>query len=332
MADSEAVKAILARGKITADDVLQLRHSVFWKGVVTPDDAEMAFELNDRLEKNAAPSWAPFFVEALTDYVVFQAEPSGYISEENADWLIAHIARSSGRVDSTCEFELLVKTLERAKLSPVKLVTFTLEQVKWGVIGADCYIGTSRSCEPGVVDRAETELVRRILFAFGGDGNIAVTRQEAGVLFDINDATSETQNVPAWSDLFVKALATFLMSTLGYEVPTRQEALRREAWLDAPTPGLGGFMSQMLAGSLNAMWDACTNGTLDGEPRHTNASSSVTIGTELRANAEDARWLAERMRRDHTLRANEAALINFLKSKQAYLLPQLTPVLDCVAA
>ncbi len=165
--------------------------------------------------KNADPSWAPFFVEALTDYIVFQAEPSGYISEGNAAWLIAHITRSSDRVDSACEFELLVKTLERAKLSPVKLVTFALEQVKWGVIGADCYIGSARSCEPGVVDRAETEMVRRILFAFGGDGNIAVTRQEAGVLFDINDATSEAKNDPAWSDLFVKALANFLLVNFG---------------------------------------------------------------------------------------------------------------------
>ena len=332
MAENETVKKILARGKITADDVLELRHNVFWKGVVTPDDAEMVFALNDPLEKDADASWAPFFVEALTDYVVIQAEPSGYISEENADWLMAHIARSSGRVDSACEFELLVKTLERAKVSPVKLVAFALEQVKFGVIGADCHISAARSCEPGVVDRAETELVRRILFAFGGDGNIAVTRQEAGVLFDINDATSETKNDPAWSDLFVKALANFLMSTLGYQVPTRQDALRREAWLDAPTPGLGDFMSQMLAGSLNAMWDACTNGTLDGEPRHSNESSGFTIGSEPQVNADDARWLAERMRRDHKLRNNEAALINFLKSKQAYLHPQLIPVLDCVAA
>ncbi len=332
MADSESVEAIMTRGKITADDVLKLRHSVFWKGVVTPDDAETMFALDDRLGKNADPSWAPFFVEALTDYIVFQAEPSGYISEENAAWLIAHITRSSDRVDSACEFELLVKTLERAKLSPVKLVTFALEQVKWGVIGADCYIGSARSCEPGVVDRAETEMVRRILFAFGGDGNIAVTRQEAGVLFDINDATSETKNDPAWSDLFVKALANFLLSTLGYQVPTRQEALRREAWLDAPTPGVGGFMSQMLTGSLNALWDACTNGTLDGEARHANGSSGLTIGTEPRASAEDARWLADRIRRDRTLRADEVALINFLKSKQAFLHPQLLPVLDCMAA
>jgi hypothetical protein len=331
MPDSEAVKAILARGGIAADDVLKLRHRVFWKGVVTPSDAEMVFVLNDRLERNADPSWAPFFVEALTDYFVFQAEPHGYISEQNADWLIARIARS-GHVDTACELELLVKSLERAKLSPVKLVTFALEQIKWGVIGSQGYVGTQHQGEPGVVDRAETELVRRILFAFGGDGNISVTRQEAGVMFDINDSTLETKNDPGWSDLFVKALANFLMAASGYQVPTRQEALRREAWLDAPTPGIGGFMSQMLAGSLSAMWDACTNGTLDGEPRHRSGSPGLTIGFEPRASEEDARWVAERIRRDRALRANEMVLINFLKSKQAFLHPQLVPVLDCIAA
>ena len=330
MADSEAVKAILARGQITADDVRKLRFSVFWKGVVTPDDAEMVFALNRRLETNADPSWAPFFVEALTDYVVFQAEPRGYISQENADWLIARCA-PNGQVDSACEFELLVKALERAQLSPVKLVTFVLEQVKWGVIGPRGYVGTCHACEPGVVDRAETELVRRILFAFGGDGNIAITRQEAGVLFDINDATVEAKNDPAWSDLFVKALANFLLATSGYQVPTRQEALRREAWLDSPTPGVGAFMSQMLAGSLSAVWDACTQGTLDGEPRH-SSPSGLTIDPEPLSTAEDARWLAERMQRDHVMRNDEVALINFLKDKQAFLHPKLLPVLDCVAA
>jgi len=256
---------------------------------------------------------------------VFQAKPTGYISDENADWLIARVSRS-GQVASACEAELLVKALERAKLSPVKLVTFALEQVKWDVIGVP------GSGELGVVDRAETELVRRILFAFGGDGDIAVTRQEAGVLFDINDATSDAKNDPAWSDLFVKALANFLLSTLGFQVPSRQEALRREAWLDEPPPGLGEFMGQMLTGGLTALWDACTNGSLDGEPRHDSDSMGLTIGTEPRANAEDARWLADRIKRDHKLKANEVALINFLKSKQAFLNPQLLPILDCMAA
>jgi hypothetical protein len=331
MTNGDTVKEILARGVITAEDVRKLRYSVFWKGVVTPDDAEMVFALNDRLEKNAHPSWKPFFVEALTDYIVMQAEPSGYISDENADWLIARIGRS-GQVDTECQLELLVKVLERAKLSPVKLVTFALEQVKWGVIRTQGYVGVCHQNEPGVVDKAETELVRRILFAYGGDGNISITRQEAGILFDINDATDETKNDPAWSDLFVKALANFLLATFGYQVPTRQEALHREAWLDEPTAGVGAFMGQMLTGSLNAVWEAFTHGSLDDKPRHVNESSGLKISDVPLSTVEDARWLADRIQRDHLMRANEKALINFLKEKQAFVHPQLAPVLDCVAA
>src|SRR5690606_7095064 len=201
MADSEKVQAILARGKITADDVLELRHRVFWKGVVTSKDAETVLVLDDRLGADADPSWPLFFVEALVDYIVIQAEPRGYISQENADWLIGRISHS-GHVDTASELELLVKTLERAKLSPVKLVKFALEQVKIGVLEGDGYIGHNRKLEPGVIGEAEVELLRRIVYAFGGDGNIAVTQQEAEILFDINDATSEVDNHPAWSDLF----------------------------------------------------------------------------------------------------------------------------------
>ena len=329
MPDSEEVKAIIARGRIAADDVLNLRHRVFWKGVVTARDAEMVFALNDRVGENADPTWQPFFVEALVDYVVMQTTPFGYISEDNTYWLIDRISQSD-HVNTACELELLVKALERAKSSPVKLVQFALQQVKWGVIEGDGYIGHHRKLEPGTVGEAEVELVRRILYAFGGDGNVAVTKQEAEILFDINDATMEADNHPSWSDLFVKALANFLMAASGYEVPTRQEALRREAWLDAPTPGVTGFMSEMLAGSLSAIWGAYQRGTLDGEPRK-QESSGLTIGFEPRVTAEEARWAADRMTREG-LHENELALINFLKTRHAHLHPKLVPILDLAAA
>ena len=331
MADSDEVQAILARGKITADDVLQLRHRVFWKGVVTAQDAEMVFVLNDRLGEKSDAAWPLFFVEALVDYAVMQAQPSGYISQENADWLIARISHS-GHVDTACELELLVKTLERAKLSPVKLVKFALEQVKSGVLEGDGYIGHNRKLEPGVIGEAEVALVRRILYAFGGDGNIAVTQQEAAILFDLNDATSEVDNHPAWSDLFVKALANFLMAASGYEVPNRKEALRREAWLDAPGAGVGGFMGQMLAGSLDAIWGAYRHGTIDGGPPRDADTSGMVIDFVPRVTAEQARWAAERIGQDGRLHENEAALINFLKSRQAYLHPKLFPILDRAVA
>jgi hypothetical protein len=329
MSDREEIKEILARGKISADDVLKIRHSVFWKGVVTAKDAEAVFFLNDRLGKNADASWPRFFVEALTDYLVIQADPSGYISEDNACWLIDRISRSD-HVDTACELELLVKALERAKSSPVKLVQFALQQIKWGVLEGDGYIGHSRKLEPNVIGESEVELVRRILYAFGGDGNIAITRQEAEILFDLNDATAEARNHPAWSDLFVKALANFLMAASGYQVPSRSEALRREEWLDSATVNVGGFVSQMLAGSLDAIWDAYELGTIDGEPRDLNgADLSVDFGP--RVTAEEARWAAERIGRKG-LHENELALINFLKSKNAHLHPKLVPLLNRIAA
>ncbi len=325
MTHSEAVQSILQSGAISADDVRALRYSVFWKGMVTEADAEMAFHLNDRLGASADPSWPPFFIEALTDYVVMQAEPQGYISEANAAWLINRISHS-GRVDTETELELLVKTLERAQFSPVGLIAFALEQVKWGVVEASGPIGQGRRLQPGIVGEAETELVRRMLYAFGGDANIAITRQEAAILFDINDATAHADNHPAWSDLYVKALASFLMAASGYQVPSRQEVLRREAWLDTPSAGIGGFMSQMLAGSLNAIWDAYEHGTLDGEPHRVDVASPFEQRPLV--NADDAHWVAQRIGQDRRLHDNEVALINFLKSRDAHLHPQLLPILD----
>jgi hypothetical protein len=91
-------------------------------------------------------------------------------------------------------------------------------------------------------------------------------------------------------------------------------------------------MSKMLAGSLDAVWEAYQHGTLDGEPKQRPATSGLTIGQEPRVTAEEVRWAAERMGRDGQLHANEMALINFLKSHRAHLHSKLNPILDRVAA
>lgn len=330
MADSDDVKAILARGRITAEDVLKLRHRVFWKGAVTREDAEMVFALNERLGERADASWAEFFVEAVVDHLVLQTQPKGYMSDENAAWLVERISRD-GRVESATELELLVEILERAETSPAALTMFALDQVKWGVLKGEGQVGRGRTLEPGVVGDAEVELLRRILYAAGGDGNVAVTRAEAELLFDINDATSEAENCPAWSDLFVKAIANFLMAYSGYQPPSRAEALRREVWLDTPSPGVGGFMSQMLAGGLGAVWDAYT------QAEEADAAARGLRREQLAAEApqitdDEARWIAERIGRDGLIHENELALLNFLKSKHASLPPKLQSVLEQAAA
>jgi hypothetical protein len=324
MPNSEHVQSILARGAITAEDIRTLRQRVFWKGVVMEADAELALLLNDRLHHAADPEWTAFFVEALTDYVVIQAQPSGYVSDTNAAWLIERIGRS-GHVDSACELELLIKVLERSQQSPVTLVRFALEQVKIGVITGAGAVGARRTCDVGAVEEHETELVRRILYAFGGDGNIAVTQPEAEVLFDINDATRHPLNHPSWSDLFVKAAANFLMGASGYQVPARQEALRREAWLNEAPAGVAGFMSRMVSGGVGAVWEAYR------EPERTD-ETALQPWQHPRATDDDVSWAASRIGRNGRLHDNEMALINLLKGHGAHLHPRLLPVLDRVAA
>jgi hypothetical protein len=325
MPNSEHVQSILSRGAITADDILTLRHRVFWKGVVTESDAELAFLLNDRLQHEADAAWPGFFVEALTDYVVTQAQPPGYVSDENAAWLMQRIGRS-GHVDTACELELLIKVLERSQQSPMALVRFALEQVKIGVITGAGTVGARRKCNVGTVEVHETELVRRILYAFGGDANIAITRPEAEILFDINDATHHPFNDPSWSDLFVKATANFLMAASGYQVPSRQEALRREAWLDEPTAGVTGFMRRMVSGGVGAVRDAYR------EPDEADLAKREQRWQIPRATDDDVLWAASRIGSTGRLHDNEMALINFLKSIDAHLHPRLLPVLDRVAA
>jgi hypothetical protein len=326
MPNSERAQAILERGDITADDVLALRQRVFLKGVVTEADAELAFLLNDRLHHDADPAWPAFFVEALTDYVVTQAQPAGYVSDENAAWLMQRIGRS-GHVDTACELELLIRILERSQQSPVALVRFALDQVKFGVVTGAGAVGARRSCNVGTVENHETELVRRILYAFGGDGNIAITQPEAEILFDINDETNHTLNDPSWPDLFVKAAANFLMAASGYQVPSRQEALRRDAWLDEPSAGVPAFMGRMLAGGLEGVRNAYR------DPRAAEeAARRDRLRHEPRATDQEVLWAASRIGSSGRLHENEMALINFLKSLDAHLHPRLIPVLDRVAA
>lgn len=239
----EALRRMAGAGRISADDVLVMRRTVFTDGKVQAHEAEWLFALNDASDDNA-PEWPVFFVEALVDYAVHQAEPHGYMSPENGQWLVERITRD-GKVKSRTELELLVKAIEQSRIAPDDLINFALSQVKSSVVEAS-------GGEPGRVDKAEVGLLRRILFAYGGAGNIAVTRSEAEMMFDINDRTRDADNDPEWADFFVKAIANHLLAGRGHDVPPRDVALARAKWLDEPSPGL--FRS--MATTLTGIWQA----------------------------------------------------------------------------
>ena len=155
----------------------------------------------------------------------------GYLTAENAAWLIRRIAKD-GQIESKTELELLLNVLDKARWVPQSLVRFALDQVKDAIINGAGPLRSGKPRGPTVVIEADVDLLRRILYSFGGDGNLAVTQAEAEVLFDIDAATAEADNHPAWSDLFVKAIANCVMAASGYAPPPREVALARDAWLE----------------------------------------------------------------------------------------------------
>jgi hypothetical protein len=58
----------------------------------------------------------------------------------------------------------------------------------------------------GVIDAAEVASLRAMLFADG-----VIDREEADLVFELNDATSGAKNDPSWQVLFVDAVTAFLL-------------------------------------------------------------------------------------------------------------------------
>src|SRR5690606_11741104 len=196
---AELFKQIARRGQIADDDVTALRRAIYGAPALTREVVDGLFDL-DQVAGDKAPSWHALYVEAITDFVVGQDEPAGYVSDANADWLIARITRD-GHVDTANELDLLVNVLDKARLSPQRLVRFALDAVRQTVISGRGPARVGGDHEPGVVTAADVALLRRILYAFGGDGHVGITRAEAEVPFDINDATSHASNDPQWAHL-----------------------------------------------------------------------------------------------------------------------------------
>lgn len=326
---SARVADIASAKRITPLDVLELRKLVFRDGVVACREAEALFALNDACPEQCS-EWAAFFVEAITDYIVHQEKPAGYVTARNAEWLINAISHD-GKVDTMTKMELLVRVLEKAKFSTERLAAFALQQVKHAVVDGEGPLAGGELV-PGVIEKGEVDLVRRVLYAFGGDGNIAITRAEAEVLFEINDAVADARNDASWNDLFVKAVANFVMCASGYQAPTREVALRQENFLDRADADIGGFMARMASTGGRELLAAYRQSVdIDADWEARNQWNDACAKRAERCDNVEARWLAERIGKDGKLQENELALVRFIKQTSPEIHPDLQLLLEKVA-
>ncbi len=327
------VDDIIAKGSVDADDVLRLRKTMFQDGLIDRREAEQVFAI-DAACTEKAPEWSAFFVDALTDHVVWKVEPKKYVSDEKADFLIGHILRN-GKVDSETELELLINVVHWAISSPPSLALLAMRAIRDSILAPDtATYGSNRP--PAVISPADVALLRKVIYAAGSPGGYTVTREEADLIVALNRATKDTERPDSWDDLFVKAIANFLMFPgAPPHVLTAEEELRRERWLDERR-GVGGFLSDVgssfrrLDIPVKDAWrefDPFGSAAARAEQEKERARLATAMSRESIDTAE-AQWLLANIATSGSLEANETALLAFIRKNAPQIDPALQPLLD----
>ena len=325
---SSQLATFIERGRIEARDVMDMRQSVFANGVLCKDEAIGLLAVHANCTWKCA-EWDVFFVEALSDFLVENVEPSGYINEKQAKWLMTAISRGK-HVASRAELELLITILEKSKRSPEILSAFALSQIADAILDHKGPLA-DQNRRQGVITSRDVELLRRVLYAFGGEGSVGITKAEAEVMFRLNDKSIETENDPAWSDLFVKAIANYMMAVSSYAVPSRKEALRREEWLNKQGESRGFFTRMMADGLKGIMAAYLAPSGVEAAFAARNAEFERDQSNAAPISQTEAHWLVERMNKDGYIRSNEKMLLTFLKKESSSIHPELQPLLAMVA-
>jgi len=304
----ELARQAAADGMITADEVLALRRAAWPDGVISTEEADAILAIND-LVSDKSRDWSDFLVEAVCEYVVNGTQPKGYIAPETAEWLMARIDHD-GQLDSMTELELLVCVLEKALGAPDALKRYALTQIERAVVSGEGPTRDGGALSAWSITEAECRLLRRVIFASGGDGPASVSQAEAEMLFRIKDATLGGANAPDWQRLFVQGVGNYLQGWNGARGITRERAGELEAFMNDTSVSLSGFFGRMSRTGRKELGAAAQDLLSGGAPLARDIDGEARTAAAVTSSEQS--WLDSRIAADNRTDPLEQALIAFL--------------------
>ena len=197
---------IAERGQVTPRDVLSMRRSVYSGGSIDRIEAETLLTLEHAIKKRH-PAWDEFYVEALTDFFM-QGNDELTIDDKDAEFLEGGIV-ANGQIADPTELRLLLNIIFKATACPDKLVAFARDALFNSIITSSSAIFKEGTRRPGAVDQHDVEAIRHLVYGRGS--GMAISKEEADWLIEIDRATATADNHSGWSDLFVKAIAMYIL-------------------------------------------------------------------------------------------------------------------------
>ncbi len=302
MAGQEA-SSVLARieqlGETTRNEAVRLVQHVYEDGAVTRPEAEALFALNARLPEDDV-IWGARFIEAISDFLIRREAPVGWVTDEEAGWLIGQISAGGAPTGET-QIDLVLAVLRQAEGAPQRLSRFAL-----GAISER--IGSAGRAVPEDIER-----MRKALFAGAGEGSLYVTRHEATILFETNDAIAFARNHPDWNELFARAIANHLIGCAHPDPISETAALAREAWLKDRNHGLTDMLAHLSGRMAQGNWfdRIMYDPKKAARARMATRDAAARAGQDITTDESD--WLMSRLGWDKTVSPAERALVDFLR-------------------
>lgn len=306
----ELAEQAMADGHVSAEEVLGLRREGWADGAIAQDEAEALFALNRNLAE-CSNEWADAFVEALVEHMLAGGSPRGYVTQLQADWLIAQID-ADGRVETVAELELIAHLFERASAVPENLKAYALHQVEQAVLTGEGPTRDGGMLEAGNVTVAECRLLRRYIFSSGGDRPGAVSQNEAEMLFRIKDATLGANNAPEWALLFVQGVGNYLQGWSGRNVIDGARAQQLETFMNDATPNVGRFFARVAS---SAVGGGVVKALGFGRKGAADADIADQIDGDAAVTPTENAWLQSKFNTDGKMDELEHALVVFLKNE-----------------
>jgi len=277
----------------------ELRRAIFDDGKITTQEADMIFAIDTQIE-NLPANWDEFFVGAITDFLIRQTLPVGYVDPIHATWLMERIEHDDHLSEKT-ELELVLNVLRLAKNVPESLELYALGKVRDKII--------SRAAT-GVmaISEEDVDLIKRVLYASGGSGGYSICEHEARFLFDLDEISQNQTNHPSWQKLFVGAIANHVMTVGAPKMADAGDYRQAQEFLHS---------TATLTWNLKKSYSVWMEQYRDGNK---GTVRSIFLDEDRLREAEkidvaEATWLIEHINRDGVISTNEKALLKFFKDE-----------------
>ena len=311
-------------------DAAQLRHSIYDKGAATRMDLAGLLALGREAGDDA--DFIALLAEVAGDVMTVEVDPPGYVSEADADWLVAQLGDGAG-LSCRAEFEALKSVLGHAVSAPPSLAAFAVREVERAILtGRRGPLGGVEH-EAGIVTTEDVEALRAVCYAPSEGAPLHVNRATAEALFDIAHATATAANSPAFVEFFARAVGNYLLGAVFVDAPSRAAALAEAREMDSRL-SFGAFLLR-LAGGLGAPDAADGRKSVEqlAEERYReeNDETEARLDAAARIDAGEAKWILAHLARGGELSPAEARLIAFLRDEAVDAPPEIAALFSRAA-